>query len=383
MLLHHPEAIDKLDRRFVLFDWMYDINNSFGKVKIWGKHDLCSKDDIEPHTIERFGKYLFPDDTGRMEIFYSFDYLYAQGFEKVVTCPASACHGDTVFLPRTEYHMLNTWDSFQKGRCRDSAGSVLTSWTYHLFPWELQMSSIDIPDFQKCRPDKSMECYKSTFVKEHFGFSDEQSVEFWQATDLLSKSIRLARAASLGVGKHCNPVPEDFFVRLIDELTDNNQLEIELSDMNDRLVEYRQGLEILQTLLQETTKGQGEFQWWVLGAENLILHTECSLFLVKNTLSIPTNDNPSNLLERLKRQKEKTAIAYTTILKPTRREEIVGWLFDSVFFAVEKSLLPHPHSQPAAQKQQAGEIKYPISNTYYKRTHREKPTILLDDVMGV
>jgi hypothetical protein len=335
MVLHHPEAIDKLDRRFVLFDWMYEINNRCDKVKIWGINELCDKSEIPSNAHERFGKYLFPDNSARMESFYTFDYLWAQGFDRVVTCPASASYRDTVFLPRTEFHMLNTWDSFRKGNSRDSAGSVLTSWTCHLFPWELQLTSIDMPDYQKRQSAESIESYKRAFAEEHFGFSDDRNGEFWRAVNLLGRSIRLGQCGSLGMGKHCNDIPKDYFFISIDTLAKEGCLEAELSDMEKRLVEYRQGLAIVKTLLQGAEKGLDELQWWVLGSENLILHTECSLFLVKHKMNLPTDEDPEELFKRLERQKKITGAAYTPILNPTRRKEIIRWLYDSVTFAVE------------------------------------------------
>ena len=36
MLLHHPEALDRLSRKVVIFDWLYDRYYGFGEVHVWG-----------------------------------------------------------------------------------------------------------------------------------------------------------------------------------------------------------------------------------------------------------------------------------------------------------------------------------------------------------
>ena len=139
MVLHHNEALDKLSRDIMLFDWMYDIRYGMGKFWVWGK-GWVQDDAIPGDVLDKFGEYLFPegDEPGKApEAFYTADFLAAQGLS-VVTCPAASSYGDNVFAPRNWYHMANTFDSCHKGLSPSLSGSVLTSWSVHLHPWELQ-----------------------------------------------------------------------------------------------------------------------------------------------------------------------------------------------------------------------------------------------------
>ena len=108
---------------------------------------LFRAENLPAEALSRFGPYLYPngDEPGREpEPYYTADYLSAQGF-RLVTCPSSSSSGDNVFTPRTWLHVANTMGWFLKGR--SFLGSVLTFWSVHLFPWELQWTSIAVPTF--------------------------------------------------------------------------------------------------------------------------------------------------------------------------------------------------------------------------------------------
>ncbi|MGE5741224.1 MAG: family 20 glycosylhydrolase, partial [Candidatus Aminicenantes bacterium RBG_16_66_30] len=66
MVLHHPEALDKLSRKIMLYDWLYDRYEGCGTVQVWGRGSL-TRDELDPPTLERFGAFLYPlgDEPGR------------------------------------------------------------------------------------------------------------------------------------------------------------------------------------------------------------------------------------------------------------------------------------------------------------------------------
>ena len=116
MVLHYNQALEKLSRDIMLFDWMYDIYRGCGRLWIWGQ-GFRRADELDKETLDRFGKFLYPagDEPGREpETFYTADFLADAGFE-VVTCPASSAYGDNVFAPRNYFHLANTYDWFKKG----------------------------------------------------------------------------------------------------------------------------------------------------------------------------------------------------------------------------------------------------------------------------
>ncbi len=116
MVLHHPEALDKLSRRG------HDLRLALRQVRRLRHGPGLGPRRPEPRTsstadARRFGAFLYPlgDEPGRdPDPFYTSDFLAANGFD-VVVCPSSSCYGDSVFAPRTYFHMRNTADSFRKG----------------------------------------------------------------------------------------------------------------------------------------------------------------------------------------------------------------------------------------------------------------------------
>jgi hypothetical protein len=66
MILHHPEALDKLSKKVMIFDWLYDRYYGSGSIHVWGQENK-GRDDLDAGTLERFGAYLYPfgDEPGR------------------------------------------------------------------------------------------------------------------------------------------------------------------------------------------------------------------------------------------------------------------------------------------------------------------------------
>jgi hypothetical protein len=187
MVLHHGEALDRLSRDIMLFDWDYGRYYGSCWVTIWGqggrRHDTLTREELR-----RYGSYMYPngDEPGRQgDPFYTADFLADQGF-RVVVCPGSSSYGDNVFGPRNWLHVVNTCDSFAKGLQPHLAGAVLTSWTVHLFPYELQWGPIDLGPWVAANPGAPVEMFQPEFVRERFGMADWEP--FWEACGLLSKA---------------------------------------------------------------------------------------------------------------------------------------------------------------------------------------------------
>jgi Glycosyl hydrolase family 20, catalytic domain len=338
MILHHPEALDHLSRKIVIFDWLYDRYLGCGQVNIWGQGNR-GKDDLDAVTLKRFGPYLYPfgDEPGRdPDPFYTAAYLQDLGFD-VVLCPSSSCYGDSVYAPRTYFHMRNTADSFRQGLAEGRQGAVLTSWTVHLFPWELQETSIELPAFVAGHPESDLADYEKSYVRDHFGVEDSR---FFTAAGRLAKRGLFNYAADLGFYKDANPAPKDYIINRLDELAKTGSLEKEAEGGRARLEEYRQGAAEFREYSKIVKKGHPELALWDLAARNLINRAEAALVLLKDKTeghNAATRKEAGRVLGELRTLRRETAAAYATRIKPHRTQEMLQWMYDSVETALEKA----------------------------------------------
>ncbi|HUW83981.1 MAG TPA: family 20 glycosylhydrolase, partial [Phycisphaerae bacterium] len=336
MILHHHEAIDRLSRKIVLFDWMYDIYRGNGKVCVWGK-GLQRKEDLSPETLATFGESLFPegDEPGREpETFYTADCLVARGFD-VVTCPSSASGADSVFAPRHWLHMINTYDSVRKGHANHLYGSALTSWTIRIHPWELQRAIIELAPHAARHPHGPITAFEQAYTRRHFG---ADRPEFWRACGLLAKPGLFNDVRTLGFGKNAVPVPEDHVQRSLTRLAADGRIDHELAAGHDRLAEYRLGLDLFRALSEPSDNGSPILKTWLLAARNLINRAETTAFLLTHAAT-PSPARPlvpaarqqgADLLEQLRELRSETGALYGGILKPIRRELVIDWLYRSI-----------------------------------------------------
>jgi len=336
MVLHHHQALDLLSRDIMLFDWVYSVHRGDGYVQVWGT-GRRHQDDIPPEALRRFGPFLYPegDEPGRdAETFYTADFLAAEGF-RVVGCPSSSSYGGNVFAPRSRFHTANTFDWFRKCAAEHLEGGVLTSWSVHLHPWELQLACIDIAPYVASNPTGGIEDFEETFAKERFGLAGG---DFFRACGLLSKTSLLTHTASVGHDKSTRPVPPDRVKTLLSEMEENGRLEEELQNSRERLQEYCQALELFRACAAAADKGGEYLAVWELAARNLINRAQAACFLMERAEHVirgrPLPDaeaaDGTRILADLRALREETATLYEPIIKPTRRAEYLAWMFDSV-----------------------------------------------------
>ena len=336
MMLTHRQSLEDLSHEVVLFDWMYDIHRGNGKVWVWeaGKKGLYGKDDIDPDYRQAFEPYLFPaaaPAAGEPETFYTADYLADKGFE-VVTCPGSSSYGDNVFSPRHRLHLANTFDSFQKGMRPPLRGSVLTSWTVHLFPWELQRSCIDLPMFIRQHPDKTLQDFAGYFAQKHFGRSDSA---FFDACDLLSDQCLFTHTQSLGFSKSAPEVPLDHALQTIDQIRRAGTLDREIAQCEKCIEDYQEALALLTDFHRRVNAGHELLECWLLAARNLLHRAEASRFLLAAAQNADgSGPEGKALLEAMLSLQNETATAYAKMIKPARQKEIISWMFDAVAHAL-------------------------------------------------
>lgn len=340
MVLHHHEALDLLSRDIMLFDWIYSIHRGDGGVQIWGVGKRTA-DEIPPDALARFSRFLYPHgyEPGRdPETFYTADFLAAEGFE-VVGCPSSSSYGDNVFAPRHWYHLVNTFDWFKKGLSKHLCGGLLTSWSVHLHPWELQLSCIDVGPFLAGSPDGMIEEYQEAFARERFGLD---ATDVFRAFGLLSKTSLFTHTSSLGHDKSTRPVPVERAGNVIARAWEEAGLDQELANSRARLEEYREGLALLGRLRSEAGGGHEYLAVWDLAARNLINRAEAACFLMEHSdelaagAALSGSDAPraAQLLDGLRALRAETDRFYASIIKPSRRAEYMAWMFGAVEHAL-------------------------------------------------
>jgi len=338
MVLDHPEALDRLSKKIVIYDWLYVRYVGADGVWVWGQ-GTKKKDELDAPTLARFGPYLYPlgDEPGRdPDPFYQSEYLAALGFD-VVVCPSSSCWGDSVFAPRTYFHMRNTYDSFRRGGAGRLGGAVLTSWTVHLFPWELQLPSIELPRFIAAHPCGNLDEFEAEYVRDHFGVDDKG---FFAAAGRLANRGLFNYADDLGFFKDALPARREYVADRVEEMAGNREIGAELQAAVRRLEEYREGLAKFRALAAVATKGQDEIAFWDRAARNLINRAEASRVLLIRRLigaSPETAAEAGRVLAGLRELREETGAAVAAQIKPTRTREILHWMYDSMEAALEQA----------------------------------------------
>ena len=341
MVLQHPEALRNLSRDIVLGDWMYDIRRDCSKVWVWGK-GLRAKEELDASTLATFGRFLFPhgNEPGREpNIFYTADFLADAGFG-VILAPAASSFGDTVFAPRDHFHLTNTFDMVHKGFEKAMLGSILTSWTVQLHPYELQRSCIDVPPYVHANPSASLGSYWQFYVQNRFGTGDPR---FAKACGLLSKSCLFSNRMTLGYCKTASPVPLDHVENIVSQVLREGRLLRELDNCLARLVEYEQGLDLFQQFAAIAPEGHDCLSLWHLAARNLINRARAGTYLLKHKLAdaygIPIDtiaaESGNQILTDMRELRNETSRMYDSILKPTRRKEVLSWIYDSLEHALE------------------------------------------------
>ena len=337
MILHHHQALHRLNPRIMIFDWMYDICRTEKKVFVWGE-GLKRREELSADTRQRFGAYLFPDgeQAGEMETFYTADFLADQG-RAVVTCPASSSYGDTVFAPRLMHHLNNCFDSMRKGSEDHLNGLMLTSWSVHLFPWELQRIFMAVNLFLQEQPHGDIDQYKTWYSRRYHGFADEK---FWEAVELLAAPLRWALTVEIGHSKKNLAIPETCILGALAKMTPAEKAE-EVKRVKQYKNGYEKALELLRNLDGTDTE---EMACWKLAAENLTVRAQGSLVLLDEK-DDDSGDEAKAVMEKSMGLMERTQAMYENKLCPSRRKDCLHWLYGAFHHALEANMQPNLRSQ--------------------------------------
>lgn len=345
MALRHPDMLDNLSREVVLCDWMYEIYKGCGGVWNWTASKMQSPSELDETFMQRFGKYIFPE--GQVagcepNIFYSSDYLADSGFD-VIGCPSSSIYGDSVFAPQLLLHLKNCFDFLDKGNEEKMAGWILTSWTCHLFPWILQEACIDLPAAKNINPEITQADYKRKFVEDSFGSKDSEL--FWDGVEAFAQTGLFMLTHKLGCGKNPQKVPKTLVLKKLDEIEADGQLESEIEKAVGLVGCYQDGLNKLKDFSATINKGKDSIYWWLLAACNQLNRARVSLYLLESRVKSVDADIGQRLLDEMLKLKRKTDSYYSSQIKPTRRADMMHWIYDSCEYSLRLAIVSVPQDK--------------------------------------
>ncbi len=325
MILNHNEVLWKLDKRILLYDWIYNVNKTTEKVKE-PKGGLKDLSELSEDVKKIYGEFILPKGSDRPDPFYTSAYLTSNGF-KTVICPASASHGDTVFAPGW-FHLANTFDFMQKSQEKHLEGFVLTSWTVRLLPWELQNICIAMHEYLKNSPTGTFEEYQKWYTKTQFGL-DEPS--FWQAIQQISTPLPLALTNDIGHSKNNLATPKDAILKSIEKhITKKSKSEL-LENIQTQSKDYENALTTFETIKTQALLNKPELEIWILATKNLINRTQSALAILNENKAVA-----NKLIEQTKIRKSEYQEYLKPKLQPLRLKNTVDRLFDPLIYALEK-----------------------------------------------
>lgn len=335
MVLRHPECLEKLDKRVLLLDWNYDCYEGREDVYFWEYHDWRTPAQFTETEFRRYGNTLSArgfEDGRTPNPFFTSDYLTEHGFQ-VVHCPSSASGDDNVFAPRHILHLRNTCSQFRAGE--KHRGTIQTSWTLRIHPWELQELSIQVPRWLKTDPTLSWEQCEKKFEQDYFGLETDT---FAYACSLLSPPVPFASNASLGFGKHTFMVDPGHVRRMMQQYRYDGEIPSLTASAARREMECKKAVQLFSELVRKVRRHKDVMQIHLNAAKQLALRAETAHFLLNRyeeiiageSLSAVSRKKAEQLLKKNKTAKESFIRQYLGFWKKTRTQECASWIFDAV-----------------------------------------------------
>ena len=325
MILHHHEALSKLDKRIMIYDWMYATNKDSKTIHVWGD-GWFEPDQINERAKKTFGKFIFTKDKKPYDPFYTSAFLTKNEF-KTAICPGSSSYGDTVFAPAW-FHLANSFDYMQKSMESHLKGFMLTSWTVHQLPWELQNICVSMNKFLTTSPKGAFAEYQNWYSENIIGCDN---IKFWKAIEQLSNPLPLALTRDIGHDKGNHATPPDAILQSIEKYLKKQTKEELIKNIKEQKALFIQAISTLEQLKKETKKDTSELEAWLLAAHNLLNRAKSVIAILEDDRiqkkaliaeTIICKDNYKNFL--------------TSHLQPKRLKDTTDRLFDPLIFALQK-----------------------------------------------
>ena len=192
MVMRHPDSLDAIPKKFVIWDWNYwDTDTTPDKVLVWGK-GLVAADELEDEIKSSIPEIT--DDEGNLRAFYASPALKRMGYD-VILCSASRSAGDTFLFPSPK-HAGNIVGAARMVANENLLGNCVTSWAVRLNDFTIQSQFLGLAEVALKHPNKHSEELLLERCEDLFGCRSDR---FIKATELLGVSIPFAQASTTGV----------------------------------------------------------------------------------------------------------------------------------------------------------------------------------------
>ncbi len=297
MVHTHPDLKALLDRRTVMADWYYarpaEAFRTVGGTK--------SKTDVFTEAVS----------------------LRKSGFE-VWGCSAARCYGDSVFASKYDAHAQNYRRWLQAAVEGPLDGVMLTSWSVHLYPLELQAPTLALAGYDGLSEAQ----YEQAFASDCFGIG---GAAFFRAVRILSEPVYLGLTHSVGHNQVVPEAPADAVGRALGKLSKEERAR-HASEAGRLLARYREAASILADLQGAAKKNAKVIQDWRLAADNLIFRARVQQCLLSPT---PDGNLRKALLAELPALRKRTEAMYRQKVRPANVALIIKNLFDPVQAALQ------------------------------------------------
>jgi len=271
MVHNHPELKTMLDRRIILADWWY-----------------------EP--AEQAFRRVGPDKR-RVNVFAGAAELRKSGFT-VWGCAASRSWGDSVFAPRHDHHFKNYREWRRAFAEIPLEGVMLTSWSWHLFPLELQMPVIALAAYEGLDDAQ----YEEAFARDWLGADGK---EFFRAVRLLSVPVLFSMTAKIGHNQVNHVAMPEAVIKEAQRLSQNEKDRARESEKAAALLAgYQDAADALRKLEAQASGDKEMLRDWILAADNLAFRARLQLFMLAPEPDETQRQALSAALDGLRRRSE-------------------------------------------------------------------------------
>lgn len=269
MILSHPNELDEVSKKFVIWDWNYWDGDSIpGRVMVWGKGRLA-KDKITADIINTFPQII--DRQGNLNAFYTSDYLKEKGYE-VILCSSSRSYGDAVFAGTNNLHLDNIIGAARKTAQLNLLGTCVTSWAVRIPNFETQelwlySAPYTIKNSTLCKENILIE------IQKHFFKSSE--IEINNAFEKIGSTFPFNYQNTTGIMwtglKDSKSPPKNYIKDLITKWKNRNQWDALKKQIYGSTPKIAEGINELNQLIPKANSGfeildnwskAGYFQYW-------------------------------------------------------------------------------------------------------------------------
>lgn len=183
MIMHHPDQVEAIDKKFVIWDWNY--NDTLDKpdtLRLWGK-GWMSREQMDENLLRKLPDLL--DENGDLRPFYIVNMLKRLGYDAML-CSSVRASRDPVFSVNIKQHCNNVAGAAIKATKENILGHCVTSWAVRIVKPDLHDLSLAIEPIARANPDKTLPEMMKLAGEELFGTDPS---DFIEAADMISQTF--------------------------------------------------------------------------------------------------------------------------------------------------------------------------------------------------